>query len=69
MHGGAMDVQSNADPNAADRGTTFTLRVPLVVSGEGRKLAGAARVEVGHISTEAAGRGPGSFSTTGKEQV
>jgi signal transduction histidine kinase len=69
MHGGAMDVQSNANPHATDRGTTFTLRVPLVVSGEGRKFAGAARVEVGHGSTAAAGGGPGSFSMKGKEQV
>src|SRR6266702_6149661 len=40
MHGGAMDVRSNADPGAADRGTTFTLRVPVATSGEGRKMTG-----------------------------
>lgn len=41
MHGGALEVQSNADPAAEDRGTTFTLRVPLAtgVVGEGRKVA------------------------------
>jgi signal transduction histidine kinase len=32
MHGGAMDVRSNADPTADDRGTTFTLRLPLASS-------------------------------------
>lgn len=41
MHGGAMDVRSNADPAAADRGTTFTLRIPVAggAMGEARKLA------------------------------
>jgi signal transduction histidine kinase len=29
MHGGALDVRSNATPLAADRGTTFTLRLPI----------------------------------------
>jgi signal transduction histidine kinase len=46
MHGGAMDVRSNADPAAADRGTTFTLRLPLASSAaEVRKgvAAGAGR--------------------------
>jgi signal transduction histidine kinase len=41
MHGGALEVQSNADPMAEDRGTTFTVKLPLAagVSGEGRKVA------------------------------
>ena len=41
MHGGALEVQSNADPAAEDRGTTFMLKLPLAVgpSGEGRKVA------------------------------
>lgn len=44
MHGGAMDVRSNADPTAPDRGTTFTLRLPVAVGtgSEGRKMAGIA---------------------------
>jgi signal transduction histidine kinase len=32
LHGGALDVRSNADPNARDRGTTFTLRLPMAVA-------------------------------------
>ena len=32
MHGGAMEVRSNANPIAADRGTTFTLRLQLASS-------------------------------------
>jgi signal transduction histidine kinase len=42
MHGGAMDVRSNADPKAAERGTTFTLRLPMVTGAvaETRKGAG-----------------------------
>jgi signal transduction histidine kinase len=41
MHGGAIDVRSNADPAAADRGTTFILRVPVAAgaSGDGRRQA------------------------------
>ena len=51
MHGGAMDVRSNADPAAADRGTTFTFRVPVAVGsgGEGRKIVGAANSTAGMI--------------------
>lgn len=39
MHGGAMDVRSNADASSADRGTTFTLRLPIATGAgvEGRK--------------------------------
>jgi signal transduction histidine kinase len=32
LHGGALDVRSNADPNAHDRGTTFTLRIPMAAA-------------------------------------
>jgi signal transduction histidine kinase len=31
LHGGAMEVRSSADPTAADRGTTFTMHLPLSV--------------------------------------
>ena len=42
MHGGAMEVRSNANPIAADRGTTFTLRLPLASSAaEVRKSVAA----------------------------
>lgn len=42
MHGGALDVRSNTDPLARDRGTTFTLRLPLAVgAAEPRKIAAA----------------------------
>jgi signal transduction histidine kinase len=47
LHGGAMEVRSNADVNSLERGTTFTLRVPIAVGagGEIRKavLDGADR--------------------------
>ncbi|HWZ49898.1 MAG TPA: ATP-binding protein [Granulicella sp.] len=34
MHGGALDVRSNADMNAPDHGSVFTLRLPIsVLSG------------------------------------
>jgi len=39
LHGGAMEVRSNADPNSVERGTTFTFRLPIAAGtgGEGRK--------------------------------
>ena len=37
MHGGAMDVQSNAVAGSPERGTTFTLRLPIATGSEGRK--------------------------------
>jgi signal transduction histidine kinase len=49
IHGGALDVRSNPDPAAADRGTTFTLRLPLAVgtAAETRKAAAGSRKAVG----------------------
>jgi signal transduction histidine kinase len=50
LHGGALDVRSNANPLAVDRGTTFTLRLPLAAgaAGETRKAAAVgARKAVG----------------------
>jgi signal transduction histidine kinase len=43
LHGGAMDVRSNADPNSPERGTVFTFRLPIVagVGAEGRKIVTA----------------------------
>jgi signal transduction histidine kinase len=43
LHGGALDVRSNANPLAVDRGTTFTLRLPVAAgaAGEIRKTAPA----------------------------
>jgi signal transduction histidine kinase len=63
LHGGAMDVRSNADPAAPDRGTTFTLKLPVVI-GEGRKSAGsgvASGGEAGMIRT--------TVAPVGKEKV
>lgn len=40
MHGGALDVRSNVDPQAQDRGTTFTVRLPIAVV-ETRKAVAA----------------------------
>jgi signal transduction histidine kinase len=41
LHGGAMEVRSNADATSPERGTVFTFRLPIaagVVGGEGRKV-------------------------------
>ncbi|MBS1799272.1 MAG: PAS domain-containing protein [Acidobacteria bacterium] len=45
IHGGALDVRSNPDPAAADRGTTFTLRLPMAAGSatETRKATLGAR--------------------------
>ncbi len=44
MHGGAMDVLSNSDPASPQRGTTFTLRMPLTtgIANDPRKVVTAA---------------------------
>jgi signal transduction histidine kinase len=49
LHGGAMEVRSNADPKSVERGTTFTFRLPAAagVGGESRKAAGAVHRELG----------------------
>lgn len=49
LHGGAMEVRSNADPSSVERGTTFTFRLPIAagVGGEGRKVVAAGTVHKG----------------------
>ncbi len=51
LHGGAMEVRSNADPSSVERGTTFTFRLPIAagVSVESRKAVavGAVHKEIG----------------------
>lgn len=44
MHGGAMDVRSNAEAESPERGTVFTLRVPMT-AGEVRKATTAGAVQ------------------------
>jgi signal transduction histidine kinase len=43
LHGGTMEVRSNADVNSPERGTTFTFRLPMAggAGGEVRKVVGA----------------------------
>ena len=43
MHGGTMEVRSDASADSAKRGTTFTFRLPIAVGvgGEVRKVVGA----------------------------
>jgi signal transduction histidine kinase len=51
LHGGAMEVRSNADPSSVERGTTFTFRLPIAAGAgsEGRKVvsAGVVHKEIG----------------------
>jgi len=51
LHGGAMEVRSNADPSSAERGSVFTFRLPIAagVGTEGRKIVAtvAAQKEIG----------------------
>jgi signal transduction histidine kinase len=46
LHGGAMEVRSNADPSSVERGTTFTFRLPIAAGAatESRKAAAAGAV-------------------------
>jgi signal transduction histidine kinase len=43
LHGGAMEVRSNADASSPERGTVFTFRLPMAagVGVEGRKVVAA----------------------------
>ncbi len=43
LHGGAMEVRSNADAGSAERGTVFTLRLPVAagIGVESRKVVAA----------------------------
>ena len=43
LHGGAMEVRSNADAGSPERGTVFTLRLPVAagIGVEGRKMVAA----------------------------
>jgi signal transduction histidine kinase len=43
LHGGAMDVRSNADASSPEHGTVFTFRLPMAagVGGEARKVVAA----------------------------
>ncbi len=47
LHGGAMDVRSNADPESPERGTVFTFRLPIAVGVglEARKVVAAAATQ------------------------
>jgi signal transduction histidine kinase len=51
LHGGAMDVRSNADASSPERGSVFTFRLPIATGAgvEGRKVvvAGASHKEIG----------------------
>jgi len=51
LHGGAMEVRSNADRSSVERGTTFTFRLPIAagIVGEGRKVValGVVQKEIG----------------------
>jgi signal transduction histidine kinase len=51
LHGGAMEVRSNADASSPERGTVFTFRLPIAagVGTEGRKIVAtvAAQKEIG----------------------
>jgi signal transduction histidine kinase len=50
LHGGAMDVRSNADPHSPERGSVFTFKLPIAAGAgsEGRKVvaSGAGHKEI-----------------------
>ena len=54
LHGGAMEVRSDADPASPKRGTTFTLQIPIsnALPKEGRNQPLlASSPEPGHADT------------------
>jgi signal transduction histidine kinase len=69
LHGGAMKVRSNADPVSPERGTTFTLNIPLSTApaGEGRKPAQLADAPGGH--PHAADTEPATAVAAGMERM
>jgi signal transduction histidine kinase len=66
LHGGAMEVRSNADPGSPERGTTFTLHIPISSVQANELRRPGARLASGH--DEGADM-PGTVVTTmeGKE--
>jgi signal transduction histidine kinase len=55
MHGGALDVRSNADMNLPDHGSVFTLRLPIAatsgsISGQNSAISGVRTSIVGDES-------------------
>ncbi len=69
MHGGAMEVRSVAEEGSRERGTTFTLRVPVAASGEGRKAGGPGRSEAGPDAVLAGVTDGKGLGLKGKENV
>ena len=41
LHGGAMEVRSNADVSSPERGTTFTFRLPIAAGAGGEVTEGS----------------------------
>jgi len=77
LHGGSLEVRSNADASSANRGTTFTLQIPLSTTPSGDLRRPAAQLEggiVGNGATTAPSAasdkmGPSTTSMQGKEIV
>jgi signal transduction histidine kinase len=53
LHGGAMEVRSDAEPNSADRGTVFTLRIPISMVAASERRRAPSRVPDGRIGAQA----------------
>jgi signal transduction histidine kinase len=57
LHGGTMDVRSEADPGSPNRGTAFTLRIPLSLAGAERgHLIGSTQTAASSVETTKMGR-------------
>ncbi len=54
LHGGSMEVRSNADPASPSRGTTFTLQIPLSTTPSGDLRKSPAHLSDGIGNNEAA---------------
>jgi len=57
LHGGTMDVRSEADPGSPNRGTAFTLRIPMSLAGAERgHLIGSTQTAASSVETTKMGR-------------
>ena len=80
LHGGSLEVRSNADAGSSTRGTTFTLQIPLSTTPSGDMRKSPAQLADGAVSNGAAAAvgvahdpsappGPNANKMEGKEML
>jgi signal transduction histidine kinase len=69
LHGGAMKVRSNADPASPERGTTFTLNIPLSTAPAGESRKPVQLASVPGSNPHAADGEPATAVAAGMERI